>query len=90
MKASEKWKSDLQGWAIPKEIIDQAPENPWIHPPVMFQIPDVIEDSISHQRAREVLNSGDSLLELPAGSIRENLAFATADVSLYSPLKAQR
>jgi len=31
-----------------------------------------------------------SLLELPAGSIPENLAFATADVSLYSSLKAQR
>ena len=39
MKASKKWKSDLQAWAIPKEIIDQAPENPWIHPPVLFQIP---------------------------------------------------
>ena len=67
MKASEKWKSDLQGWAIPEEIIDQAPENPWIHPPVMFQIPDVIENSISHKRAREVLESGDSLLDIGCG-----------------------
>jgi len=31
-----------------------------------------------------------SLLGLPAGSIPENLAFATADVSLYSVLKAKR
>jgi len=67
MKASEKWRSDLEAWAIPKEIIDKAPENPWIHPPVMFQIPDVIEDSISHQRAREVLNSGDSILDIGCG-----------------------
>jgi SAM-dependent methyltransferase len=67
MRASEKWKNDLQAWAIPKEIIDQAPESPWIHPPVMFQIPDVIEDSISHQRAREVLDSGDSVLDIGCG-----------------------
>lgn len=31
-----------------------------------------------------------SLLELPQGSIPENLAFATADVSLYSKLKAKK
>jgi hypothetical protein len=31
-----------------------------------------------------------SLLGLPMGSIPENLAFATADVSLYSVLKAKR
>lgn len=31
-----------------------------------------------------------SLLGLPAGSIPENLAFATADVSLYSVLKSKR
>ena len=31
-----------------------------------------------------------SLLGMPAGSIPENLAFATADVSLYSVLKAKR
>ena len=31
-----------------------------------------------------------SLLGLPAGSIPENLAFATADVSLYSAIKAKR
>ena len=43
------WRESLAAWAIPKEILDQAPENPWIHPPVMFQLPDVIEDSISHQ-----------------------------------------
>ncbi len=31
-----------------------------------------------------------TLLELPEGSIPENLAFATADVSLYSALKAKQ
>jgi hypothetical protein len=31
-----------------------------------------------------------TLLELPVGSIPENLAFATADVSLYSKIKAKK
>jgi hypothetical protein len=58
------WRESLSAWAIPDEIINNAPENPWIHPPVMFELPDVIEDSISHQRAREVLVSGDSVLDI--------------------------
>jgi SAM-dependent methyltransferase len=61
------WRESLAAWSIPQEILNSAPENPWIHPPVMFQIPDVIDDSISHQRAREVLQSGDSILDIGCG-----------------------
>ena len=57
----------LAAWAIPDEILKQAPENPWIHPPVLFQIPDVIEDSISHQRAREVMPESGSILDIGCG-----------------------
>jgi SAM-dependent methyltransferase len=65
--AGNYWRESLAAWSIPQEILDQAPENPWIHPPVMFQIPDVIEDSISHQRAREVLKSGETVLDIGCG-----------------------
>ena len=65
--AGKYWRDSLAAWAIPKEIMDQAPEDPWIHPPVMFQIPTTIEDSPSHRRAREVLNPGDSLLDIGCG-----------------------
>ena len=65
--AGNYWRESLSAWAIPDEIINNAPENPWIHPPVMFELPDVIEDSISHQRAREVLVSGDSVLDIGCG-----------------------
>ena len=61
------WRESLAAWAIPKEILDQAPEDPWIHPPVMFQLPDVIEDSISHQRAREAITPGGSILDIGCG-----------------------
>jgi SAM-dependent methyltransferase len=61
------WRAKLEAWAIPKEILDQAPENPWIHPPAMFQIPDVITDSISHQRAREAIQVNGSVLDIGCG-----------------------
>ena len=57
----------LADWSIPKSILDQAPENPWIHPPAMFQLPDHFEDSISHQRAREVMQIGGSVLDVGCG-----------------------
>ena len=65
--AGNHWRESLAAWAIPDAIIDQEPENPWIHPPAMFQLPETIEDSISHQRAREVLVTGDSILDIGCG-----------------------
>ena len=65
--AAEKWKSDLALWAIPQEILDQAVEKPWIHPPALFEIPEVIQDSLSHQRAREAIPIGGSVLDIGCG-----------------------
>ena len=65
--AAEQWKSDLALWAIPKEILDQAVEKPWIHPPALFEIPAVIKDSLSHQRAREAMPTGGSVLDIGCG-----------------------
>ena len=65
--AGNHWRQSLEAWAIPQEILDQAPENPWIHPPVMFQIPRDIQDSVSHQRAREAMPAGGSFLDIGCG-----------------------
>lgn len=67
MIASEKWKSDLEAWAIPEAIIDQAPESPWIHPPVLFQIPQLIDLNPSHQKAFDALPDGGSILDIGCG-----------------------
>ncbi|MBI3428455.1 MAG: methyltransferase domain-containing protein [Actinobacteria bacterium] len=64
---SERWAQALSGWAIPSEIAEQAPENPWIHPPVLFQVPERIESTFSHACAREALPSGGSLLDVGCG-----------------------
>jgi SAM-dependent methyltransferase len=65
--AAERWKADLALWAIPKEILDQAVEKPWIHPPALFEIPEVIKDSLSHQRSREAVPVGGSVLDIGCG-----------------------
>ena len=67
MISSQKWKSDLEAWSIPKEIIDKAPESPWIHPPSLFQIPKLIDLTPSHQKAFEVLPVNGSILDIGCG-----------------------
>ena len=63
----DRWRAALAAWAIPDSILEQAPEDPWIHPPALFQLPEVIEESISHQRAREALKAGGSVLDIGCG-----------------------
>jgi SAM-dependent methyltransferase len=65
--AAEQWKIDLASWAIPEAILNQAVEKPWIHPPALFEIPEVIKDSLSHQRSREAMPVGGSVLDIGCG-----------------------
>jgi len=67
VSAAKRWKEDLQAWGIPQEIIDQAPESPWIHPPVLFRIPNQIELTPSHQKAFEALPVDGSILDIGCG-----------------------
>ena len=75
----DKWKKDLQNWAIPDEILKNAPENPWIHPPVLFQLPEKIEQTFSHQIAREALLPKGSVLDIGCGG--GIATFANSDVT---------
>lgn len=76
MTLTSKWSSDLAAWGIPSEILNQAPQSPWIHPPALFTVPDVIPDTPSHRQARELLRAGDSVLDVGCGG--GIAAFATA------------
>ena len=74
MSAAERWREDLAGWAIPGEILAQAPQSPWIHPVAMFTVGDDIPDSPSHQLAREALPPGGSVLDVGCGGGRAAMA----------------
>lgn len=63
----DKWAQSLAQWAIPKEILEQAQESPWIHPPALFGVPNEIEMTPSHRRALEVMPEDGSLLDVGCG-----------------------
>lgn len=67
MTHQEDWAKSLAEWAIPQEILDQAQTSPWIHPPVLFQIPDEINTTISHARAAQTLPVGGTVLDVGCG-----------------------
>ncbi len=67
MSHQEEWAKSLARWAIPQDILDQAQTSPWIHPPVLFQIPEEINVTISHSRALEALADGGSALDVGCG-----------------------
>jgi SAM-dependent methyltransferase len=67
MSAAERWRHALEAWAIPESILAQAEESPWIHPPVLFDVPEVIAPSPSHDRAREALSQEASVLDVGCG-----------------------
>jgi SAM-dependent methyltransferase len=64
---AQQWRNALEAWALPNEIINAAPQSPWIHPPVLFEVPDTISPSPSHERAREVLVGGATVLDVGCG-----------------------
>lgn len=67
MSYQEHWARSLAEWSIPSEILMQAQTSPWIHPPALFQIPEEIDVTISHSRAREALADGGSVLDVGCG-----------------------
>jgi len=65
--AAEKWKRNLDSWAIPQEILEQAEVAPWVHPPALFALPEIISETPSHMKAREALPEGGSILDIGCG-----------------------
>ncbi len=70
----DQWRADLASWAVPDEILAQAPEQPWIHPVSMFTVDDEIPDSHSHRIARDAVPAGGSVLDVGSGGGRASMA----------------
>lgn len=72
--AATRWTQALQGWGIPEEIIEQAPQTPWIHHAERFRpTDDVFVDTPSRRRALEALNEvvgASSILDVGCGGGR--------------------
>lgn len=73
--AAERWAAQLAGWGIPQEILDQAPESPWLHDPGRFDVDATLtRDGVSSRWAREVLPPlGGTVLDVGCGGGRSAL-----------------
>ncbi|MGH1489143.1 MAG: class I SAM-dependent methyltransferase, partial [Acidimicrobiales bacterium] len=68
-EAADRWARELGEWAIPAEILEQAPKVPFVFPPEMFAAPPADHDSqsLSTRLAREALAAGGSVLDIGCG-----------------------
>ena len=72
------WADQLQAWAIPDEILAQAPASPWCHDPATFAVDDTLSRDTDQARlARELLPAvGGSVLDVGCGGGRSSLVLA--------------
>lgn len=67
LDTAKKWAEALSQWGLPQEILDQAEQSPWIHPPALFTVPEVIPITPSHTKAVEAVPTGGSVLDIGCG-----------------------
>jgi SAM-dependent methyltransferase len=74
--AVAEWKRQLEGWAIPPDILAAAPESPWGFPTELFRSHAESDpaDTPSRRRALEALPPGGSVLDVGAGAGAASLA----------------
>lgn len=67
--AAQRWDRAMAEWAIPREILDTAPNRPFVFAPEIFAAPDpgTLELSLSNRRAAEALGDGGSVLDVGCG-----------------------
>ena len=65
--AATRWRDELAAWAIPDEILAQAPESPWGFPPELFAAPPDPTETPSRERALEALPDGGSVIDVGCG-----------------------
>lgn len=74
------WKDSLQGWAIPDEIVESAPESPWGFPPGLFarRASSALERPLtfSNRKALDALPDRGSVLDVGSGGGAASLPLA--------------
>lgn len=87
--AIDRWRSDLARWAIPQEILDAAPEDPWAFPPCVLaaradRASQVTTPTPSHRRALAALVDGGAVLDIGAGAGAASLPLLARASSLIA------
>jgi hypothetical protein len=80
LTAAQRWSDALAAWAIPDEIVAEAPEPPYGFPTATFRHGAVVALAApltpTHERAREALPVGGTLLDVGAGAGASSLPVA--------------
>jgi precorrin-6B methylase 2 len=79
--AAERWREDLDAWAIPQALIDAAPESPFGFPAELFRhraagAPSSRADSPSTLRALDALPSAGTVMDVGSGGGNMSLPLA--------------
>jgi SAM-dependent methyltransferase len=81
-RALDRWREELEAWAIPDEILSRAPESPWGYPVGMFRARTEQArergPSPSHREALRHLGDGGAVLDVGAGAGAASLPLAGA------------
>jgi SAM-dependent methyltransferase len=67
VSALDQWRAELAAWAIPDEILANAPEPPWGFPVELFRADVERADTPSRDIARDALPDGGSVLDVGCG-----------------------
>jgi SAM-dependent methyltransferase len=65
--ALDQWRDELAAWAIPEEILANAPEPPWGFPVELFRADVERTDTPSRDIARDALPPGGAVLDVGCG-----------------------
>ena len=74
MTAAARWREQLEGWAIPEDILAAAPEPPWGFPVELFRADTEQVDTPSRDIALQALPAGGSVLDVGCGGGAASLA----------------
>ena len=79
--AAERWREELEAWAIPRALIDAAPESPYGFPAELFRrraagAASSRADSPSTLRALDALSSGGTVVDVGSGGGSMSLPLA--------------
>jgi SAM-dependent methyltransferase len=78
--AAERWRRDLESWAIPQDILAKAPESPWHHPVELFVSRAEASTrglTFSNRTAQVALPRGGSVLDVGCGAGGASLPLAS-------------
>lgn len=72
--AAGRWAQALAAWAIPPEVLDRAPESPWVQPVALFEAAGDEPATPSRDRALEALGPSGTVLDVGCGGGRAAFA----------------